>query len=96
MTDSDADPGFVPVYRVRLQPSDGAHLRYAPGSESPVQLVLTLRDHLSLASARQISTRGAILELDMKKEIALDIYKQIGNLALTMDWPLPKLERNQA
>jgi hypothetical protein len=81
---------------VRLQPNDSVHLRYAPNSESPVQFVLTLLNHLSLESAQQISSRGAILGLDMKKEIALDIYKQIGNLAQTMGWPLPKLDEGQA
>ena len=57
-----------------------------------MELVLTLLNHLSLERAQQISTRGAILNLDMTKEIALEVYRQIGNLAQEMDWLLPKFE----
>ncbi len=96
MSDSDAPPGFVPAYRVRLQPNDGVTLHYWNGTESPVQLVLTLRDHLNLAVAQQISVRGAILALDMEEDVAVEIYRLIGNLAQTMGWPLPKLDEHQA
>jgi hypothetical protein len=96
MSDDDVPSGFVPVYRVRLQPLDSVHLRYVPAAESPVQIVLTMQDHQGLTRAHQINPQGAILEVDMKMEVAAEIYRQIGKLARTMDWPLPPEDESPA
>jgi hypothetical protein len=92
----DVPSGFVPAYRVRLQPLNSVQLHYVPEAESPVQIVLTLRDHQGLARALQINPTGAILELDMKTEVAIEIYRQIGKLARTKGWPLPTEDGSQA
>jgi hypothetical protein len=95
MMSKDIPSGFVPVYRVQLQPSDSVEVRPSIGSVSPAQIVLTLRDHLSLERSLQINPQGAILVLDMKMEVAVEIYRQIEALARTIGWSLPKSDKGQ-
>jgi len=94
MSDEIPAAGFVPSYRLRLHPKDSVFVRPVIGAESSVNIALMLRDHRAIESARQIGPQGAILGLDMNPALALELYRQIGNLARTMGWPLPKLDED--
>lgn len=91
----DVPAGFVPVYRVRLQPQDSVEVQYFDGTKSPIHIVLTLRDHLSLERSQQIHPEGATLGVDINQQMAIEIYRQIGKLARTMGWPLPKEDEDK-
>ena len=92
----DVPPGFVPTYRMRLPQACIVQVRRNIDAALPAQIALTIQDRLAITTSQQIHPQGAILVLDMQMEMAAEIYRQIGKLAQTMDWPLPKLDEDPA
>lgn len=84
-----SDLPYAYVYSCRLKPDDQIEARIIPGSQEPVKLSLSLREHQGLQGFREIRQQEAVLDIHMTKEKALEIFDHIRKLALTMGWPLP-------
>ncbi len=87
---SDFESIFRDVYQVRLDHPSHVEVRIIPASVSPVKLALTIQVPVSLGRALVVPPQGAILEIPLDKDAAIDIFRGIRKVAQTMGWPLPK------
>jgi hypothetical protein len=94
--DRDFDSVFRDVYSARLDHPPNVEVRTIPASVSPVQLVLAIQVPVSLARAPAAPPQGAILEIPLDKEAAIDIFRGIRKVAQTMGWSLPKEDEGLA
>jgi hypothetical protein len=88
--DGDLDSIFRDVYSVRLDHRPNVEVRIIPAGISPVRLVLAIQVPASLTRALVVPPQGAILEIPLDEDAAIDIFRGIRKVAQTMDWSLPK------
>jgi hypothetical protein len=79
--DTDFDSVFRDVYSVRLDHPPNVDVRIIPASISPVQLVLAIQAPVSLAHALVVPPQGAILEIPLHKEAAIELFCGIRKVA---------------
>jgi hypothetical protein len=83
------DPLVRDFYSVRLEQPAQIEARLIPESQTPVRLVVSLRDHASLFRSFARPPEGTILNLDMDREAALEVLSALKNLAHAQGWQLP-------
>jgi hypothetical protein len=88
--ENDFSSVFRDVYSVRLDHPPNVDVQIIPGSVSPVRLSLSIQVPASLARALVTPPQGAILDIPLYKDAAIEIFCGIRKVALTMGWSLPK------
>lgn len=87
---------FRDVYSVRLDQAPNVDVRIIPASACPMQLALAIQVPVSLGRALAAPPQGAILEIPLHRESAIDIFRGIRKAARTMGWSLPKEDEGLA
>jgi hypothetical protein len=88
--DSDFDSVFRDVYSVRLDHPPNVDVQPILSSISPVRLSLSILVPASLKNAPVTPPQGAILEIPLDKEAAIELFCGIRKVAQAMGWSLPK------
>jgi hypothetical protein len=86
----DFNSVFRKVYSVRLDHSPNVDVRIIPGSASPMQLALAIQIPVNLERTLVVPPQGAILEIPLHKEAAIELFCGIRKGAQKMGWSLPK------
>jgi hypothetical protein len=77
------------VYSAHLDRPPNVEVQIIPGSISPVRLALSILVPANSKFALVRPPEGAILEIPLDKEAALEIFRGIRTVAQTMGWLLP-------
>ncbi len=75
---------------MRLDNPPNVEVRPILSSISPVRISLSIQVPVSLRHALAVPPQGAILEIPLDKEAAIELFCGIRKVAQTMGWSLPK------
>jgi hypothetical protein len=78
------------VYSVHLDRPPNVDVQMIPSSISPVRLALSIRVPANLKLALATPPQGAILEIPLDKDAAIELFRGIRTVGQTMGWSLPK------
>jgi hypothetical protein len=78
------------VYSVHLDFPPNVDVQIIPASISPVRLALSIQVPANLKLSLGKPPQGAILEIPLDREAAIELFCGIRTAAQTMGWSLPK------
>jgi hypothetical protein len=78
------------VYSVHLDRPPNVEVQIIPASISQVRLALSIQVPANLKLALATPPQGAVLEIPLDKEAAIELFCGIRTAAKTMGWSLPK------
>jgi len=93
---NDFNSIFRDVYSVRLDHPTSVDVRAIHGSASAMQLALAIQVPVNLARSLAAPPHGAILEIPLHKEAAIELFCGIRKVAQIVGWSLPKEDEDRA